>query len=163
MATRSCGIDRDITPTPIPFAYKSPSWHLVVMTTAHSFQCSFRSEIQKASNKHVESLMKSFFFFIMRKLLTLCSHVNPIIILLLQEIRENITSCILYIIGQVNNWSVLQNDCNIQWVWIQNVVLLSKILLFLMPKQFNTYNVSSSWHNVHSSSPQFTSFLQSFM
>lgn len=62
MATRSCGIGRDIRPSPMPFAYKLPSWHLVVMTTAHSSQNSFGSEIQKESSQRGESLMKFFFF-----------------------------------------------------------------------------------------------------
>jgi len=61
MATRSCGIGRDIRPSPMPFAYKLPSWHLVVMTTAHSSQNSFGSEIQKESSQRGDSLIKFLF------------------------------------------------------------------------------------------------------
>lgn len=46
----------------MPFAYKLPSWHLVVMTTAHSSQNSFGSEIQKESSQRGESLIKFLFF-----------------------------------------------------------------------------------------------------
>lgn len=63
MATRSCGIGRDIGPSPMPFAYKLPSWHLVVMTTAHSSQNSFGSETQRESSQLAESLIKFFFFY----------------------------------------------------------------------------------------------------
>lgn len=63
MATRSCGISRGIRPSPMPFAYKLPSWHLVVMTTAHSSQNSFGSEIQKESSQQEESLIKFLFFY----------------------------------------------------------------------------------------------------
>lgn len=60
------------------FAYKLPSWHLVVMTTAHSSQNSFGSEMQKEISQREESLIKFFFSFIMKTLLTLAlfSHIT---------------------------------------------------------------------------------------
>lgn len=60
MATRSY-IGWDIGPSPMPFAYKLPSWHLVVMTTAHRFQNLFGSEIQEDASQEEELEMKFFF------------------------------------------------------------------------------------------------------
>lgn len=64
---------------PNPFAYKLPSWYLVVMTTAHSSQNSFGSEIQKESSQW-EAIDKIPFSFIMRMLQTwwLAFHWIPI-------------------------------------------------------------------------------------
>lgn len=113
MATRSCGRGRNIRPSPMPFAYKLPSWHLVVMTTAHSSQNSFGSETQKEGSQR-GVIDKNSFSFVMKTLLTLCFHVNPIIVQYLQEMRKK-KSHILYEIIIMN---VGQIEWNVTWVCI---------------------------------------------
>lgn len=76
MVTRSCGIGRDIRPSPMPFAYKLPSWYLVVMTTAHSSQNSFGRETEKKKQQVRRVIDKISFIMKMLLTLTLRTHVK---------------------------------------------------------------------------------------